>query len=108
MLPSLSENFALTVAESLMRGVPVVATKGTPWAGLETHMCGQWVSGDIDSLGAAMSGMMGMTAGERRMMGLRGRRWMLTDFAWEGVARDYLAVYRWLAGNGPKPTVVHF
>ena len=34
ILPSKSENFALTVAESLSVEVPVIATKNTPWSGL--------------------------------------------------------------------------
>jgi len=35
VLPSFMENFGLVVLESLACGVPVIATKGTPWAVLE-------------------------------------------------------------------------
>jgi hypothetical protein len=33
----------MVVAKSLARGVPVIASKGTPWSDLETHRCGLWV-----------------------------------------------------------------
>jgi glycosyltransferase involved in cell wall biosynthesis len=42
VLPTLNENFAITVAEALAVGTPVIATKGAPWSGLETEGCGWW------------------------------------------------------------------
>ena len=32
ILPSLNENFAVTVAEALAHGTPVISSKGVPWA----------------------------------------------------------------------------
>ena len=54
VLPSLNENFGLTVAESLAAGTPVIATKGTPWSGLERESCGWWVEHGVETLAAAM------------------------------------------------------
>jgi glycosyltransferase involved in cell wall biosynthesis len=34
VLPTLNQNFAITVAEALSVGTPVIATKGAPWRGL--------------------------------------------------------------------------
>lgn len=42
-LPTLNENFAMTVPESLVCGTPVISTKGAPWSGLETNACGWWI-----------------------------------------------------------------
>ena len=39
-LPTLHENFAMTVAESLAAGTPVVSTMGAPWSGLERRDVG--------------------------------------------------------------------
>ena len=35
VLPTLNENFGLTVAEALAAGTPAISTKGAPWSGLE-------------------------------------------------------------------------
>ena len=43
VLPTLNDNFALTVAEALAQGTPVISTKGAPWAELVSHGCGWWV-----------------------------------------------------------------
>ena len=40
ILPSLSENFGNVVPESLSRGLPVIASTHTPWAGLQAEGCG--------------------------------------------------------------------
>ena len=37
VLPSLNENFGLTVAEALAAGTPVIATTGTPWSRVESR-----------------------------------------------------------------------
>jgi glycosyltransferase involved in cell wall biosynthesis len=42
-LPTLNENFGLTVAEALAAGTPVISTKGAPWSGLEREGCGWWI-----------------------------------------------------------------
>ena len=39
VLPSPSENFGMTIAESLASGTPVIATKGAPWADLKQYYC---------------------------------------------------------------------
>ncbi|QFT62743.1 glycosyltransferase [Roseivivax sp. THAF30] len=92
-LPTHSENFAITVAESLMLEVPVVSSQGAPWSGLEKENCGRWVPIGAPYMSAALREMMSLTDAERRDMGARGRAWMLRDFSWPSVAEQLQHCY---------------
>jgi glycosyltransferase involved in cell wall biosynthesis len=108
VLPTLSENFAITVAESLAAKVPVVSTKGAPWAGLETERCGWWIDHGVEPLAAALRTAMAMPREELHTMGARGRAWMARDFSWDRIARHMLDVYVWLKVGGEPPGTVRF
>jgi glycosyltransferase involved in cell wall biosynthesis len=90
VVPSYVENFAIVVAESLAHAVPVIASKGTPWNGLETNRCGLWVDNDPQSLAIAIRTVCSLPLQE---MGLRGRDWMEKDFSWDSVSSKMLALY---------------
>ncbi len=106
VLPTLSDNFAMTVAEALAAGTPVISTKGAPWGGLEAHGCGWWVEHGPDALAAALNKAVTMPRAELKEKGARGRAWMAADFSWDAVGRDMLAVYNWLARGGERPPSV--
>lgn len=106
VLPSLNENFAMTVAEALAYGVPVIATRGAPWSGLDLHRCGWWIEHGIDVLAATLDSAMSMPRSELSRMGQRGRAWMERDFAWDAVAREMGDVYRWLVDGAECPQCV--
>lgn len=91
IVPSHSESFSLVVAEALAHGVPVIASKGTPWSGLEQKQCGLWVENDPESLAGAIRKISGMPL---REMGLRGRDWMLREYTWGSVGQRMLGLYR--------------
>jgi len=102
-LPTLHENFAMTVAESLAVGTPVISTKGAPWSGLAEHKCGFWIEHGADAMAGALRSAMSMTNAERRIMGERGREWMLRDFSWEGVAERMETCLNWFVRQGHRP-----
>jgi glycosyltransferase involved in cell wall biosynthesis len=108
VLPTLNENFAITVAEALGAGTPVVATKGAPWRALQNEGCGWWIDHGVEPLAAALANAMVMTREELQTMGAKGRAWMARDFSWDRVARDMLDVYHWLALGGKPPATVRF
>lgn len=91
LVPSHVENFGIVVAESLAHAVPVIASKGTPWIGLETNRCGLWVDNDPESLATAIRKIRTLPLQE---MGQRGRDWMEKDFSWESLSGEMLALYR--------------
>ncbi|HEX5281082.1 MAG TPA: glycosyltransferase [Micropepsaceae bacterium] len=107
VLSTLNENFGMTVAEALAAGVPVVATKGAPWKGLEEQRCGWWVDGQAESLATALLRATAMPERELLTLGERGRAWMKRDFSWAHVATEMLQLYTWLAAKGERPQFVH-
>jgi glycosyltransferase involved in cell wall biosynthesis len=90
VVPSHSESFGLVVAEALAHGVPVIASKGTPWSGLEQKGCGLWVANDPETLANALRKISAMPL---RDMGLRGRDWMQKEFTWDSIAKRMLDLY---------------
>ena len=89
--PSYVENFGMVIAEALAHEVPVIASRGTPWEGLQSNQCGLWVDNDAQSLASAIRRMRTWPL---REMGQRGRCWMQREFSWQAVSRDMLALFR--------------
>lgn len=106
VLPTHSENFAMTVAEALAVGTPVIVTKGAPWSGLIDHDAGWWIEIGMDPLVAALEEALALPEERLRVMGENGRAWMKRDFSWASIARQMLAFYTWLLEGGPKPACV--
>ena len=106
VLPTLSENFGIAVAEALAAGIPSIVTTGAPWQGLQTNKCGWWIEQGIEPMRKALTEALTLPASERQAMGLRGREWMRREFGWEAIGRDMKEVYLWLADNRPLPPCV--
>lgn len=106
VLPTTTENFGMSIAESLAAGVPVVVTRGAPWSGVHDARCGMWIERSVESLTTSLDTMMSMPPDERFEMGLRGREWMARDFSWEAVAGKLELAYEAALGRTPTPPFV--
>ncbi len=106
VLPSSTENFGITVAESLSHGVPVVVTKHGPWAAVDDNRCGWSVDFGSAPLTEALRDALACGPAELRGMGARGRAWMQQAFSWDEVAGMMRAAYTWLLGGGSPPAWV--
>lgn len=107
ILPSESENFAITVAEALRVGTPVITTRRTPWAEVVDRGCGWCVEYGIEELVVALEEATRLSDSERRHMGERGSEYVLERCSWDQTAFQMNSVYRWVLGQGVKPDFVH-
>lgn len=89
VLPTLSENFGLVVAEALAVGTPVVTTEEAPWHQLNEQECGWCVPANTSSICQALFSATQMSSVELADMGARGREWMRTEFSWRTRAREF-------------------
>jgi glycosyltransferase involved in cell wall biosynthesis len=102
VLPTYSENFGMVVAEALAHGVPVLTTKGTPWAHLEEQRCGWVVNATPEGIIGGLNLALSSNSRALREMGNNGRAMMREKFAWEAIGRQFLASYRGLASKAAR------
>jgi glycosyltransferase involved in cell wall biosynthesis len=95
LLPTLSENFGLTIGESLASGTAVLTSTSAPWSGLNDRDAGRCVP--LDAFEGHWAELMKLPPDCLREKGARGRQWMLADFSWDRKAREMLDFYRTLA-----------
>jgi glycosyltransferase involved in cell wall biosynthesis len=94
IVPSFSENFGMVVVEALAHGIPVIASKGTPWAQIEKHGAGFWVENRPQDLAAALTEI---ARKDLSVMGSIGRKWMREQFQWKSIATQMSDLYRAIA-----------
>jgi glycosyltransferase involved in cell wall biosynthesis len=108
VLPSFSENFGVVVAEALAYGLPVVATRGTPWAELVARRCGWWTDPAPAALAQALAEAIDLTAADRHAMGLRGRAYAQAAFSWNEIGLATANLYEWILGRtSTVPSFIH-
>lgn len=104
VLPSKSENFGMVVPEALINGVPVLASKGTPWEELNTHQCGWWYN--QDELSDVLIQAIQLSESNRIEMGRRGRKLVKEKYSMDIVSLQMKQLYHWILTKGNKPAFV--
>ena len=107
ILPTYSENFGLVVAEALSHGVPVITTKGAPWADLPIKKCGWWIDIGVRPLEIALRQAMSLSDSERHHMGYLGREYVREQYSWITISKNTIDVYKWILGSNLQPKCVY-
>lgn len=105
ILPSFSENFGLVVAEALNFGIPVIATKGTPWEILEKTNSGWWVQPKVQEIKKAINNAILLKESEYLIMSENAKK-LSENYNWEDISKRFLNLYIWMLGEGTKPDFV--
>ena len=111
VLPTYSENFGIVVAEALWAGVPVITTKGAPWAELECsasskfkvqsskleERCGWWV--ELSAFDSALHEAIEQSHNPNNRtilqeMGARGHQLVEERYTWAAVCDKMIEGYR--------------
>lgn len=108
VLPTHSENFGVVVAEALSFGIPVITTRGAPWAALSADRCGWWTEIGPDALAAALRDATNVSAQQFAAMGARGRAYVERALSWPKAAMEMRGVYEWASRGGTAPRCMCF
>ncbi len=85
-LSSHHENFGLVYAEALAAGIPIVASKNTPWEEVEKYNCGKWVENTPEDFAKAIEEILNSNY---EKMGDNGRKFIYENYNWEIIAKKY-------------------
>jgi len=106
-MPSEFENLGNVILEGLVRGIPCIATTGSPWEELNSRICGWWVPYNQSAITEAIRKAMSISREELIEMGLRGRELMEERYSVEAVAIKIKQMYEWILGKIEKPEFIY-
>lgn len=106
-VPSDFENFGNIVTEALVRGVPVIASKGMPWQELEGYHCGWWIDNDQESINRTILSAISISQEERVHMGMNGKELVRRNYSVEALGEKMKSLYEWILKGDLKPSFVY-
>jgi glycosyltransferase involved in cell wall biosynthesis len=107
IVPSDFENFGMIIPEALINGVPVIASKGTPWEELNTSHCGWWVDNDVNTLTQTIKKALSISELEYAQMGKNGQKLIKEKYSVEVITRKMNWFYSWILNGTSLPDYVY-
>lgn len=99
LLVSHTENFGVSVTESLAQGTPVIASTGTPWEILEQAQAGFWTDNQPKVLSEVINRAMSMSDSEYLAYRARARALVQAHFDITANVERWMEVYNSLNGQ---------
>jgi glycosyltransferase involved in cell wall biosynthesis len=106
VLPSHSEGAPMVILEALGAGVPVLATKASPWPQLELFGCGWWADISTNSIVEALRDALDRSSDQLSQMGQRGKALVAARYTWAKSAVMTIELYEWLLHRRERPNFV--
>lgn len=94
VLPSYSENFGNVVVEALVHSTPVIASRFTPWSGLEKAGCGRWVDNAPVSLAWALELVLSLNSSSYEAMAKAARQFAEENYDIKTNSASLESLYR--------------
>ena len=105
-MPSEFENLGNVILEGLIRGIPCIATKGSPWEELNTHQCGWWI--DYQQTAITEAVRQALLSSQLTEMGERGKQLVKENYSTEAIAKRMKELYQWIVQPAsPLPSFLY-
>lgn len=105
-MPSEFENLGNVILEGLVRGIPCIATKGSPWQDLVDYNCGWWVDYSQDAITEAIRQAMFTEANQMIKMGENGKKLMEDKYSVDFIGNQMKELYEWILYYRSQPNFV--
>lgn len=107
VLCSHSENFGMSVVEAMLYGIPVIATKTTPWAELNDFKCGWWVENNDQTIADTLNKAVNLSETEWKEMADNSQSVAISNYSAKNLAQKLIQLYRWVQKEVDIPDFVH-
>lgn len=102
-MPSEFENLGNVILEGLVRRIPCIATKGSPWKELNERHCGWWIEYSQEAITIAIKEALNTDDEDLQVMGDNGRKLMEERYSVEAVAECFEQLYKWILSDKNRP-----